>query len=107
MGGESNIMFDTTKNVFVQMSEEKCLSLIENGNDILIYPDIPDGVINKLRNNFQLHIDEIILYMRDTSFWNSRNQGTVVTDWGITCIPDNDTPEEIVQISWEKVLYVE
>lgn len=100
-------MFDTTKNVFVQMSEEKCLSLIENGNDLLIYPDIPDGVINKLRNNFQLHIDEIILYMRDTSFWNSRNQGTVVTDWGITCIPDNDTPEEIVQISWEKVLYVE
>ncbi|HIX85875.1 MAG TPA: hypothetical protein H9848_04620, partial [Candidatus Parabacteroides intestinigallinarum] len=76
------------------MSQEKFLKYLDNGTDLLIYPNIPDDVINELRKNFQLHIDEVILYVRDTSFWDERNQGTVVTDWGITCIPDNDSPEE-------------
>ena len=89
------------------MSQEKFLKYLDNGTDLLIYPNIPDDVINELRKNFQLHIDEVILYVRDTSFWDERNQGTVVTDWGITCIPDNDSPEEIIQIPWEKILYVE
>lgn len=101
-------MFDTTANVFIQSDNTFILeALLNNDVDLLVYPHIPDDAINKLRDHFQLHIDEVILYVRDTSFWNERNQGTVVTDWGITCVPDNDSPEEIVQIPWEKVLYVE
>ena len=105
---EDNIMFDTTANVFIQSDNTFILeALLNNDVDLLVYPHIPDDAVNKLRDHFQLHIDEVILYVRDTSFWNERNQGTVVTDWGITCVPDNDSPEEIVQIPWEKVLYVE
>lgn len=89
------------------MSQEKNLEVLDNNIDLLIYPNVPDDAVNKLRNHFQLHIDEVVLYVRDTSFWNERNQGTVVTDWGITCIPDNDSPNEIVQIPWKNVLSVE
>ena len=102
-----NIMFAETIRTFRKVSQSKNLKVLDNDIDLLVYPNIPDDAVNKLRNNFQLHIDEVILYVRDTSFWNERNQGTVVTDWGITCVPDNDSPNELVQIAWENVLYVE
>lgn len=79
---------------------------LNNGSDLFIYP-VPDYAIHLLRNNFQLNIDEIVLYARDTSFWNNKNQGTVVTDWGVRYICDNDSINQIVQIKWIDVLYVE
>ena len=79
---------------------------LNNGSDLFIYP-VPDYAIHLLRNNFQLNIDEIVLYARDTSFWNNKNQGTVVTDWGVRHICDNDSINQIVQIKWIDVLYVE
>ena len=45
--------------------------------------------------------------MRDSSFWNSRNQGIVVTDCKVVCIPDNDDIENRIVIRWENVDYVE
>ncbi len=104
---KDEVMFEETTKVFRRIYQEWKLKLLDNNVDLLISPNIPDDVINKVRSNFQLHIDEIILYVRDTSFWNERNQGTVVTDWGITCVPDNNSPNELVQIAWENVLYVE
>lgn len=73
-----------------------------NGTDLFVW-DIPDEVRYEVRLKFDIHVDETILYVRDTSFWNNRNQGTIVTDWGITCIPDNDERDEKIRFSWEIV----
>ncbi len=100
-------MFDTTVQVFTEWANECSLSVLDNGIDLFVYPAIPDNVLHLLRRNFQLHIDEVVLFVRDTSFWNDRNQGAVVTDWGITCLPDNEKMDELVQISWESVHHVE
>ena len=106
-GGEEYTMFDNTAKIWKKKSAEyRLYSNLANGNDLFV-SNIPDNAIHSFRNNFQLHIDEIILYARDTSFWNDKNQGTVVTDWGVTCVPDNDHMDQIIQIPWEKVLYVE
>ena len=78
-----------------------------NTSDLCIYPSIPNDAKYKIRSNFDLALDEEILYLRDTSFWNSRNQGLVVTDCKIVCIPDNDDIEDKVIIRWENVDYVE
>lgn len=59
------------------------------------------------RNNFGLSEAEELLYCRDTSFFNTRDQGMVVTDWGFHCIPDNDNPDEKIEFSWEDVENVE
>ena len=60
-------MFDNTASVFRKVGYS--FSSIENNNDLFVYP-VLDSAIHSLRNNFQLHIDEIVLYARDTSFWN-------------------------------------
>lgn len=78
-----------------------------NSSDLCIYPSIPNDAKYKLRSNFALELDEEILYMRDSSFWNSRNQGIVVTDCKVVCIPDNDDIENRIVIRWENVDYVE
>lgn len=78
-----------------------------NTSDLCIYPSIPNDAKYKLRFNFALDLDEEILYMRDSSFWDSRNQGLIVTDCKIVCIPDNDNMEDRVIIRWEDVDYVE
>lgn len=100
-------MFDATVQVFKKSLYLKVIRNLKNDNDLFVYPSIPDSVIHELRSNFQLHIDEVVLYVRDTSFWNDRNQGVVVTDWGISCLPDNDSMDELLQIPWEKVHHVE
>lgn len=106
-GRRTNTMFDNTAKIWKKKSAEyRLYSNLANGNDLFV-SNIPDNAIHSFRNNFQLHIDEIVLYARDTSFWNDKNQGTVVTDWGVTCVPDNDHMDQIIQIPWEKVLYVE
>lgn len=63
---------------------------------------------NDARNNFGLDHREEILFLRDTSFWNSSDQGLVLTDAGLYCIPDNDSPDDKIVFSWEivkKVVY--
>lgn len=100
-------MFDNTAKIFIDEANARNLGILDNGYDLYIYPNIPDSAINVFRNHFKLHIDEIILFARDTSFWNNKNQGAIVTDWGITCVPDNDSMDEIIQLSWENILHVE
>lgn len=75
--------------------------------DCLAYPQIPDWAKSLVRPNFGISYNEEILFIRDTSFWDSKNQGIVVTDGGVYCIPDNDKPNETVTFSWSDVHHVE
>ena len=71
-----------------------------NGNDCLVYPKISEKDRAATRSNFGINKDETILLIRDTGFWNSRDQGLVVTDEGFYCIVDNDKPE-LFNFGWE------
>lgn len=91
-----------------QSHKRKLYELIPNNkSDLCIRPWIDDSMQYALRQHFQLHMDEEFLYVRDTSSWNTRDQGTVVTDWGITCIPDNENADQIIAFSWEDIHHVE
>lgn len=61
----------------------------DNGNDLLIYP-ITERFRAQARSNFKLDREEEILVIRDTSFWNDKNQGLVITNMGIRVITDNE-----------------
>lgn len=78
-----------------------------NNSDLFIYPNIPSDVKHKIRINWGLDLDEEILYVRDSSFWNDRNQGLVITDCGVICILDNDDMNDRTHILWENVDHVE
>lgn len=78
-----------------------------NNSDLFIYPNIPSDVKHKIRINWGLNLDEEILYVRDSSFWNDRNQGLVITDCGIICIPDNEDMNDRIHILWESIDHVE
>lgn len=69
--------------------------------------NISDEIKSEIRNSFNIGINEEIIFIRDTSFFNSRNQGLVITDSAIHCIPDNDKPEEEFAILWSDLDRVE
>ncbi len=94
-------------NAFVNAAEQTNLFVIDNNIDLFVYPNISDSLANLLADHFSLHVDEEILYVRDTSFWNDQNQGTVVTDWGITIVPDNDEPDKLFQFEWKDIDHFE
>ena len=93
-------MYKETIDRFYDLVNQCNLSILDNGADLFVYGSIPHNIIGKVRDPFNLHVDEEILWVRDTSFWNDGNQGLVITDWGITCVPDNDKPDEIFTIKW-------
>ena len=78
-----------------------------NSTDLFIYPNIPSDVKHAIRMNWGIDLDEEILYVRDSSFWNDRNQGLVITDCGVICIPDNDDVDDRIHILWENIDHVE
>lgn len=78
-----------------------------NSTDLFIYPNIPSDVKHAIRMNWGIDLDEEILYVRDSSFWNDCNQGLVITDCGVICIPDNDDVDDRTHILWENVDHVE
>ncbi len=82
-------------------------SIYPNNSDLFIYPNIPSDVKHKIRINWRIELDEEILYVRDSSFWNDRNQGLVITDCGVICIPDNDDMDDRIRILWEDIEHVE
>ena len=77
-----------------------------NQSDCCISP-IPEDIKSDMRLNFGIGYNEKILFIRDTSFWNSRDQGLVLTDEGICCIPDNDKPTEKIILPWSAIQRVE
>ncbi len=92
---------------FVSAADKANLIVIDNDVDLFVFPNISDSLAEDLSDHFGLHVDEEILYVRDTSFWNDHNQGTVVTDWGITIVPDNDKPDELFQFEWKDIDHFE
>lgn len=77
-----------------------------NNNDCLIL-NISDSDKGNIRNNFGLELDEQILWVRDTSFWSNKNQGLVITDKQIVYIPDNDKPDDRLNIEFNDIQHVE
>lgn len=93
-------IFNSWKNIWSITNEA-------NESDCMVHPKIPEEAKSLARQNFGIGYDEKILFIRDTSFWDSRNQGLVLTDCNIYCIPDNDSPDEKIVLSWSDVKYVE
>ena len=79
----------------VDLFKEKCsfLSSFHNGLDLFLYPYIHDSVKYTVCCNFGISKSEEILLIRDTGFWNNRDQGLVITDEGLYCIKDNENPD--------------
>ncbi len=77
-----------------------------NNNDCLIL-NISESDKSNIRNNFGLGLDEQILWVRDSSFWSSKNQGLVITDKQITWIPDNNKPNDRSSIEFNDIHHVE
>ena len=79
-----------------------------NGKDCFIL-NIPEKVESKFKKNFQLDEDETIMMARDTSPWNTRKEGLVITDRRIVYIPghiDLSCSKCIVELdSFYKVTY--
>lgn len=78
----------------------------DNGTDCLLL-DISDTIKSSIRSNFDLGLDEQILWVRDTSFWGNKNQGLVITDKQIVYIPDNDSPDSKYYIEFNDINKVE
>ena len=78
-----------------------------NGYDCCCYPNISSEIKNEVRQNYGIGYYEEILFVRDTSFWNSRNQGLVITNKAVYCIPDNDKPDDVITLGWDIIDHVE
>ena len=57
---------------------------------VCMMTNISDTAKASIRNNFNLDIDEQILFFNDTSFFGNKNQGIVITNKKLAWIPDND-----------------
>ena len=90
-------------NSIISLFKGRCKNVLDPGPNLLVFPNISEGDRAKLRMNFQLDQDEVILFASDSSFWSTRNQGLVLTDWGITCIPNKNKLDEIIRFSWQEV----
>lgn len=64
-----------------------------NDYDCFAFPSIPDGIKVKARRNFGISLQDTILLIRDSGFWNNTDQGIVVTDSGLYGVNDNDDKE--------------
>ena len=63
----------------------------QNGKDCFIL-EIPPKDSDLFKQNFLLDDDETILLARDTSTWNKRKEGLVITDRRIVYIPGKRDP---------------
>ena len=94
-------------NSIISLFKGRCKSVLESGPNLLVYPNISDGDRGIVRTNFQLDYNETVLFVCDNSFWSTRNQGLVITDWGITCLPNKNKLDEIFRLPWCQVDHVE
>lgn len=71
-----------------------------NNTSDCVASGIAEYIRSQIRQNFDIGYNEEILFVRDTSFWDNRDQGLVITDEKIYCIPDNDSPDEKIELFW-------
>ena len=65
---------------------------------------LKDGDINDIRKEFKnIKDDEEILFLRDLTFWNSRTQGCVITDYALHFILDKNKSESAFSLSWSDI----
>lgn len=57
---------------------------------VCMMTNISDSAKASIRDNFNIDIHEQILFFNDTSFFGNKNQGIVITNKRLACIPDND-----------------
>lgn len=90
-----------------ELFKQECtfLRTEHNYSDCLVYPYISETDMVTVRTKFSIEDDDTILLIRDTSFWNSRNKGLVVTDSGFYYIWDNNDPEPFIR-TWEDLVDV-
>lgn len=74
----------------------------DNGYDCRVGKNITDAGLATLRANYEIGLDEEIVFERDTSFWINHNQGIVITDKAIYCIPDNDNMDDVIIFNWSE-----
>lgn len=81
------------------------LQVLEKYRDIdcCIAPKIEHSARNTFVSEFRIETDEKLLLARDTSFWSTRDQGTVITDKGIYYINDNNQKGNKIAVSWGNV----
>lgn len=76
-----------------------------NNSDIFVNPN--SSICSLFRQNFGLSFEDKVLFCRDTSFWNERNQGVVVTNNGVYCNPDNSDYNKSFHFKWSDIDRVE
>ena len=79
---------------FSEMPKDEVAKAFMNGvrgkHIVCMMTNISDTAKASIRGNFNLDIDEQILFFNDTSFLGNKNQGLVITNKRLACIPDND-----------------
>lgn len=60
-----------------------------------------------VHNNFGIEKFETPLFVRDTSLWDSGNQGVVITDYAIHCVPNNGNLRSAYKIKWKDIRLVQ
>lgn len=76
-----------------------------NNSDIFVNPNT--SISSSFRQNFGLSFDDKVLFCRDTSFWNEKNQGVVVTNNGVYCNPNNSDYNQSFNFKWSDIDRVE
>lgn len=64
---------------------------------------IPQLVRAELRKTFAIPLNQDILMFRDTSRFNSQDQGLIITEGGILLRPDRKKPTENLFFPWEDI----
>lgn len=78
-----------------------------NTSDSMPIDMLKESDKREFRSFFVVSEQEEIVYCRDTSFFNTRTQGLVVTDWGIHAILDSSDPDDYIKFAWEQIEKVE
>lgn len=97
---------ESSKITPAEMARQVFWPLGENLYDAVKGSNLSDLDRRMIRISFSIPLDETILFMRDTGFWNNKDQGLVLTDGGIYVINDNDVPE-VMKWEWCEYEYVE
>lgn len=93
--------FSKTFRKYVNQSNWWRLHCNGNQNDCALFPS--GQMKTEVRQHFNIENEEEILFIRDSSFWNNRDQGTVITDKYFYLIPDNDKPSEGIMFAWQNI----
>ncbi len=100
------MIYRETENVFHAFVKKYGEHLTANSSDVLVAPHIPADAVSSVRANFCISSKDTVLYVRDTSFQNERNQGIVVTDRGLYHLSDSSARGEVFFLPWYKISQV-